>query len=133
MITSHPQDVQVQQGYKVTLDVITNESLPLSYQWYFEDDKIDGKLNHCVHYIPIISCFTGENNPSYTIHPVTVSNAGRYYCQIENQYGVVNSTVATVIVTTLSTAKYLSLGKGLLCIAEYLFDPHNDYTVLYHM
>ena len=55
--------------------------------------------------------FTGENNSSYTIHPVTVSSAGRYYCQIENQYGVVNSTVATVTVTTSSTIIHPSLGK----------------------
>ena len=131
MITSHPQDVQIQQGYKVTLDVITDESVPLSYQWYFEGDKIDGKLNHCAHYMPIMSCFIGENNPSYTIHPVTVSNAGHYYCQIENQYGVVNSTVATVIVTTLSTTKHLSLGKSLLYIARYLFGP--TIIILYYI
>ena len=45
VITSHPQDVQIQQGYKVTLDVITDETAPLNYQWYFEDDKIAGMFN----------------------------------------------------------------------------------------
>ena len=118
VIKGHPQDVQIQQGYKVTLDVITDETTSLSYQWYFEDDKINGMFNHSVHYMCgyIISCFAGENNSSYTIHPVTVSNAGRYYCQIENQYGVVNSTIATVTVTTSSTAIHPSLGRSLLLL-----------------
>ena len=49
VIKGHPQDVQIQQGYKVTLDVITDETASLSYQWYFEDNKINGMLNHCVH------------------------------------------------------------------------------------
>ena len=42
VISSHLQNVQIQQGYKVTLDVITDETMPLSYQWYFENDKITG-------------------------------------------------------------------------------------------
>lgn len=57
VITSHPQDVQTQQGYKVTLDVLTDDTVPLNYQWYFEDDKIAGMLNHCVYCMSIISCF----------------------------------------------------------------------------
>ena len=42
VISNHLQNVQIQQGYKVTLDVITDETMPLSYQWYFENDKIAG-------------------------------------------------------------------------------------------
>ena len=104
VIRNHPQDAQIQQSYKVTLDMLTDETAPLNYQWYFEDDKIDGiYISYHVHCMPIINYFIGEDKSSYTIHPVTVSNAGRYYCQIKNQYGVMNSTVATVTVTTSST------------------------------
>ena len=69
--------------------------------------------SHYVHCILTINCFVGENKSSYTIHPVSVGNAGRYYCEIENQYGVVNSTVTTVTVSTLSTPTHPSLGKNI--------------------
>jgi len=39
-------------------------------------------------------------------------NAGRYYCQIENQYGIVNSKIATVTVTMLQTANHPSRNIG---------------------
>lgn len=47
MITSHPQDVKIPNGHKVTLEVIAQGAMPLCYQWYFEDNIIPGMLN-CV-------------------------------------------------------------------------------------
>ena len=61
-------------------------------------------------YMPIISyCFIGEIKSYYCIHSVTTRNVGHYFCQVKNQYGVVNSDIATVIVTTLPTARNSSL------------------------
>jgi len=59
----------------------------------------------------ITSCFTGENKSYHAIFPATIMNAGHYYCQIENQYGVVNSAIATVTVTS-QTAKHPSKNIG---------------------
>jgi len=39
-------------------------------------------------------------------------NVGCYYCQVENQYGVVNSATAIVTVTMLQTAKNPSRNIG---------------------
>ena len=80
--------------------------MPLYYQWYYEHDIIPGMLNHIV-YMPVISYYIciGENKSFYCIVPATIRSAGRYYCQVENQYGVVNSTIATVAVTTVLTVR----------------------------
>ena len=101
MITSHPQDIQMQHGHRVTLEVMAVGTQPLQYQWYYEDNIIDGMLSLIV-YMPITSCLIGENKSFYSIFPVTIMNAGRYYCQVKNQYGEVNSTVATLAVIKIS-------------------------------
>ena len=44
MITSHPQDVQILQGYHVTLEVTARGTIPLYYQWYYENDIVPGML-----------------------------------------------------------------------------------------
>ena len=49
---------------------------------------------------------TGENRSLYSIFSVTTRCAGRYYCQVKNQYGTVDSAVATVIVTTSSMSAH---------------------------
>ena len=57
-------------------------------------------------YLLIINHFADGNKSFYSIDPVTVRDAGHYYCQVENQYGIANSrsTVVTVTVTaSLST------------------------------
>ena len=42
VITSHPQNVETLKGYKVTLEVMACGTMPLSYQWYHEDEILHG-------------------------------------------------------------------------------------------
>ena len=105
VITFHPpQDIQIQSGYKVTLEVMADGTKPLQFQWYYEDNIIDGMLSQIV-YIPITSCLIGENKSFYSIFPVTIMNAGHYYCQVKNQYGEVNSTITALTVTKTPTVQ----------------------------
>ena len=53
--------------------------------------------------------YVGENESFYTIFPATVRNAGQYYCEVINQYGVINSSTATVTVTYNATARHPSV------------------------
>jgi len=48
VIISHPQNVEILKGYKVTLEVIAHGTMPLYYQWYFEDNIIPGMLHYIV-------------------------------------------------------------------------------------
>ena len=52
-----------------------------------------------------IICLVGENKGFYCIAAATLRSAGRYYCQVKNQYGVANSAVATVTVTVSLTTR----------------------------
>ena len=45
VITSHPQDVEIESGFTVTLQVTANDTMPLFYQWYYENDVSHGMLN----------------------------------------------------------------------------------------
>ena len=67
---------------------------------------------HILYTLPVqvTSYFTGENKPFYSIYPVTIRNAGCYYCQVKNQHGKMNSTTATVFV--LQTPKTPSKALG---------------------
>ena len=102
VITSHPQDVKMQKGYTVLLGVTATGTMPLYYQWYYENEIIHGMLHYIMYILITINLFIGEHKPYYRIFPVTILDAGYYYCQVKNQYGIVNSKIATVTVTTMS-------------------------------
>ena len=106
VITSHPQDVQVQEGRHVILEVKAYGTMPLHYQWYHQFKTIDGMLNHVMYMSVPICCFTGENTSFYSIHPATKSVAGHYWCTVGNQYDVEKSRPAVVTVTNSPTATY---------------------------
>ena len=109
MITSQPpQDIQMQLGCKVTLEVMADGTKPLQFQWYYEDNIVDGTLTSQIVYMSITSCLIGENKSFYSIFPVTIRNAGCYYCQVKNQYGEVNSTIAILTVTMTPTIQHSS-------------------------
>ena len=59
-----------------------------------------------------IICFTGENKPYYSVFPATRNTAGRYFCQVKNQYGIVKSPITRIIVTTSPTARNSSVSSG---------------------
>ena len=114
MITSQPEDVKILKGHHVILEVQVDGIEPLQYQWYYENDIIPGMLNHTM-YIHVcnelLHCI-GERKPYCCIFPATTRSAGHYFCQVKNVYGIVNSNIATVIVTTSSIAKKHSIVSG---------------------
>ena len=42
MITSHPQNVEILQGHKGILEVEAHGTMPLYYQWYYENNIMHG-------------------------------------------------------------------------------------------
>ena len=115
VILYHPQDVEAMEGYVVILEVTADGIKPLYYQWYFEENEIPGMyVNYCHNQLFFL---TGENKSFYFIFPVTTRYAGRYYCQVKNQYCTVDSAVATVIVKPLSMSAHPSEHSS-LCYAD---------------
>ena len=58
MITCHPpQHIQIQHGYKVTLELMAFGTKPLQFQWYYEYIIIDGMLSQIV-FMPITNYYT---------------------------------------------------------------------------
>ena len=55
-------------------------------------------------YVYLISDFIGQNKSYYSIFPATERNTGRYYCQVKNHYGSVDSETAMVYITTLAVS-----------------------------
>ena len=108
MIINHPEDVEIVQGHHVILEVKAGGTEPLYYQWHYEDNILHGILksySYCVATFYLLLHFAGENKPYCGIFPATVRNTGRYYCQVKNHYGIVNSSIATLVVTTSSKAR----------------------------
>ena len=61
--------------------------------------------------MPITSCFAGEKQSFYSIDSITVRDAGCYYCQVENQYGIANSR-STVVAVTVTASLSARLPSG---------------------
>ena len=59
-----------------------------------------------------VTLYIGENRSFFSVFPVTIRNAGRYYCQVKNQYGAVSSTIAMVVVTSSPTSQPPSNSSG---------------------
>ena len=105
VITSHPKNVLVQGGYPTILEVKAYGTAPLHYQWYRNSRQIIGMLNHICSYMSVVIYCTIGKESFYCICSVTKSNAGRYHCEVKNQYGKNRSTFATVTVTYSAITK----------------------------
>lgn len=92
------------------LEVTAYGTIPLHYQWYYENKVLLGTCSHIV-FIDMICCFIGENKSFYSVFPVTIMSAGHYYCEVENEYGIVRSKIATVTVMISSISKHSSVGS----------------------
>ena len=42
VITSHPHDIEILKGHRGILEVEAYGTMPLYYQWYYEDEIIHG-------------------------------------------------------------------------------------------
>jgi len=82
-VTSQPQNQSVIAGHSATFSVTASGTLPINYQWSFNDATIAGA--------------TGN---SYTIGNAQATNAGRYFVHLSNTAGATDSSnaVLTVIV-----------------------------------
>jgi YD repeat-containing protein len=83
IITSDPISAIKCPGESVTFNVVSNEELPTTYQWYKNGSLIDG-----------------ATSTSLTINPIDSGDAGNYYSAVTNQCDVVNSATATLTVLT---------------------------------
>jgi type II secretory pathway component GspD/PulD (secretin) len=79
-VTAQPTGQTVVNGANATFSVTAEGTPPLSYQWYFNGNAIDGA--------------TGAD---YTITGVTTNNEGNYMVVITNACGTVTSSNMTVV------------------------------------
>lgn len=83
-ITTQPTNQMVNEGVDVNLNVVASGTGPLSYQWYFNSQAING-----------------ANTAQLSLADVTVGNDGNYYCVITN--GGSSATSSTVSVDVAET------------------------------
>ena len=81
-ITTDPTDVAVFDGDEIEFSVETDGSEPVSYQWYKDDEAIDG-----------------ADSSSFVIDSATGEDAGTYYVIVSNDCGDDTSQVAVADVT----------------------------------
>jgi len=80
-ITQQPTNQMVSEGVDVTLSVAATGTGPLSYQWYFKSQALNGKTT-----------------AQLALNDVTIANSGTYYCIVQNQGSSATSSSASVSV-----------------------------------
>ena len=89
VITVHPNEngpITVAEGSNVMLRCRATGDEPLTYQWM----RVSGSLPK--------NAKTNPNGRKLTIHNITVSNSGQYYCNVSNNEGSVSSMNVNVTV-----------------------------------
>jgi hypothetical protein len=94
-IVSQPLNQTKRPSSVATLAVVATGSSPLSYQWYFNGDLLDGRTAS-----------------AFTLASVQSSNAGAYWVTVSNRFGVVTSTTAELQVSVLPPPVCLSAPTG---------------------
>lgn len=82
-ITGHPQGQTLQTGQTLLLEVEASGTGPLSYQWLFNGDEIDG-----------------ASGRTYSIAAVGAENEGDYTVRVSSPFGSVTSSPASVEITS---------------------------------
>src|SRR6185436_18859456 len=95
-ILVQPANRSVQEGSSATFHVTASGSAPLSYQWRFEGNAINGAISS-----------------SLTLSNVQSSDAGGYSVEVTNAFGSVTSSVATLTVRPAATNLALVVPNGL--------------------
>ena len=85
-ITDEPDSIERTNGTSATFTITATGTAPLAYQW--------AKTN-----VPI----AGATLTSYTINPVTNSDAGSFRCVVTNAYGAITSAAAVLTVYDVYT------------------------------
>ena len=78
------------EGGSITIPVTAFGTLPLSYQWLFDNNVIQNNYR-----------ISGAGTNALTITEAQLSDAGTYQCIITNIYGAVTSSVATLVVASV--------------------------------
>ena len=89
VITRHPngeENITVAEGSNVTLICRATGDTPLNYQWM----RVSGSLPQNIK--------TSNNGRRLTIHNITVSDSGQYYCIVSDNEGSVSSMRVQVTV-----------------------------------
>lgn len=73
-ITKHPSQKSVKLGTNTTFSVIIDSKQSLTYEWYFNGQKI-----------------SNSNNSSHTISNISLQNLGNYYVKATNSLGTATS------------------------------------------
>lgn len=81
VIDVQPEGASLIIGDTLELSVVASGDEPLSYQWYKNEEELDG-----------------ETSDTLTIENVTEADAGDYMVTVTNDFGSVDSDVATVTV-----------------------------------
>lgn len=84
-IATQPQSQAVIQGGNVSFSVVATGTTSPDYTWYFNGSILAG---------------TG-NSPSVTLTNVQTTNAGNYFVLVQNNWGAITSSVATLTVVTV--------------------------------
>lgn len=69
-------------GYNYSFTAAASGSTPLAYQWYYRGT--------------VTNRIAGATTNSYSLTPVSFTNAGSYYVVVTNVYGSVTSSVSTI-------------------------------------
>ena len=88
-ITSQPQNQTIGSGTTASLDVIATGTAPLTYQWYLGTSGVT------------TSPIAGATGSSYTTQALT--SATSYWVRVSNTAGSVDSSTATIMVTSAPT------------------------------
>ena len=87
-ILNHPSEVTVEAGKDVNLSVVALGAKPMSYQWYFNDEAING-----------------ARSATLVMANVTLDAIGDYHVEVSNDYGSIESDPVTLeVVNTLQEA-----------------------------
>lgn len=84
-ITQQPANQMVNEGVNVALNVTASGTGPLAYQWYFDNQPING-----------------ATSAALNLNDVTTDNDGNYHCVITNGGSSATSTTASVAVAANS-------------------------------
>jgi pectate lyase len=93
-IITQPQNKTVAQGQTVNFSVTAGGTVPLAYQWYFNDTT------------PL----DGQTNALLTLTNVSLADEGGYSVAITNLFGATNSAVATLTIDTNAAPDFGPIG-----------------------
>ncbi|HHM20812.1 MAG TPA: DUF5123 domain-containing protein [Bacteroidetes bacterium] len=103
LIILHPISQEVCQGSGVELMVSATGTPPLSYQWYKDDEELNG-----------------ATSDTYTIGSAELSDEGNYHCLVTNGEGqtVISQTAFLSIVELLPVGLSISALEETICAGE---------------